>query len=74
MYKFLVAAGQWDAAREEALRARLDVKIKAAVERAEAHPPPARETVFDDVYQERPWHLEEQKEAFLSFAPAPIAH
>ena len=74
MYKFLVAAGQWDAAREEALRSRLDVKIKAAVERAEAHPPPARETVFDDVYQERPWHLEEQKEAFLSFAPAPIAH
>lgn len=74
MYKFLVASGQWDAAKEEALRARLDLKIKAAVERAEAHPAPDRETVFDDVYQQRPWHLEEQREAFLAFAPAPIAH
>ncbi|MFO0725445.1 MAG: thiamine pyrophosphate-dependent dehydrogenase E1 component subunit alpha [Myxococcota bacterium] len=70
--KYLVSIGAWDAAEEQALRSRLDAKIKAAVERAEAHPPPRRETVFEDVYKQVEWHIAEQRDEFLRLAPAPV--
>jgi pyruvate dehydrogenase E1 component alpha subunit/2-oxoisovalerate dehydrogenase E1 component alpha subunit len=37
----------------------------------ESFGPPARETLFDDVYGELPWHLREQKEELLRHPPAP---
>ncbi len=74
MRKFLIAAGHWDEARDKALKAGTDAHVVATVARAEAHGPPARETLFEDVYAGREWHLDEQREAFLQTAPAPASH
>ncbi|MEB3300260.1 MAG: thiamine pyrophosphate-dependent enzyme [Candidatus Sericytochromatia bacterium] len=41
-------------------------EIDRAVEEAEQTPQPQLSTMFDDVYAERPWHLEEQARAVLS--------
>jgi pyruvate dehydrogenase E1 component alpha subunit/2-oxoisovalerate dehydrogenase E1 component alpha subunit len=45
---------------ESRLVAAIDVEIDAALSIAEADPPPARETLFEDVYARMPWHLAEQ--------------
>ncbi|HTQ05934.1 MAG TPA: thiamine pyrophosphate-dependent enzyme [Polyangiaceae bacterium] len=45
---------------EAALTAAIDAELGAAVTLAAADPPPARETLFDDVYARPPWHLREQ--------------
>jgi pyruvate dehydrogenase E1 component alpha subunit/2-oxoisovalerate dehydrogenase E1 component alpha subunit len=45
---------------ERRLLAALDLEIDAALAVAEADPPPARETLFEDVYARVPWHLAEQ--------------
>jgi pyruvate dehydrogenase E1 component subunit alpha len=47
-------------ADEARLVAELDQELAGALAVAEAEPPPARETLFDDVFARRPWHLEEQ--------------
>ncbi|HEX7669159.1 MAG TPA: thiamine pyrophosphate-dependent enzyme [Polyangiaceae bacterium] len=52
--------GILDAAAETALAEGLNREISDAIKAAAAEPPPARSTLFDDVYAERPWHLVEQ--------------
>ena len=56
-----------DAAQDEALAA----ELSAAITEAEAEPPPARATLFDDVYAELPWHLTEQRAELLRAPEAP---
>jgi pyruvate dehydrogenase E1 component alpha subunit len=58
--RHLLALGALDDAQEGRLVAAIDAEIGDALRVAEADPPPARETLFDDVYARRPWHLEEQ--------------
>jgi pyruvate dehydrogenase E1 component alpha subunit/2-oxoisovalerate dehydrogenase E1 component alpha subunit len=53
-----------------ALQEELTAEIEAAILDAEQGPPPARATVFDDVYAELPWHLREQREELLRLPPA----
>jgi pyruvate dehydrogenase E1 component alpha subunit/2-oxoisovalerate dehydrogenase E1 component alpha subunit len=60
-----------DDASEAALDAELTAEISAAIQEVEALGPPARETLFDDVYAELPWHLAEQKAEMLAHAPVP---
>jgi len=67
----LIASGQWDAARDEALKAELLVEVNAAIDEAERKPDPPRDGLFDDVYQEMPWHLREQREELLAAPPVP---
>jgi len=55
------AKGVWTKEDEDRLRADLDVRFAALVAETEAvtaKPPLA--SMFDDVYAERPWHIEEQ--------------
>jgi pyruvate dehydrogenase E1 component alpha subunit len=52
--------GALDPEDEAALLARIDAEIEDAVALAAADPPPARETLFEDVYARAPWHLAEQ--------------
>ena len=55
------AKGVWSSGDEERLRKDLDARFAALVREAEAvsaRPPLA--SLFDDVYAERPWHIEEQ--------------
>jgi len=61
----LVEGGAWTPEREEGLRAELLRQVNAAIEEAEKLPPPAAETLFDDVYAAEPWNLREQREELL---------
>jgi pyruvate dehydrogenase E1 component alpha subunit/2-oxoisovalerate dehydrogenase E1 component alpha subunit len=65
----LVALGAWDDAREAALQAELLAEVNAAIREAEALPPPALESLFEDVYARLPWHLAEQRAELLAFLP-----
>lgn len=69
--RHLVATDRMDDEREAALEDELNALIAAAIDEAEAHPPPARETIFDDVYAELPWHLREQRALLADLPKAP---
>jgi pyruvate dehydrogenase E1 component alpha subunit/2-oxoisovalerate dehydrogenase E1 component alpha subunit len=69
--KHMVHKGLIDDASDAALEAELTAEIAAAVNEVEALPPPARATLFDDVYAELPWNLVEQRALLESLPPAP---
>jgi pyruvate dehydrogenase E1 component alpha subunit/2-oxoisovalerate dehydrogenase E1 component alpha subunit len=52
--------GIMEASLDARIGTELDYEIKRAITAAEAKAPPDRDTMFDDVYAERPWNLEEQ--------------
>lgn len=68
----LVAEGLWDEARHMALATELDAEVKAAQKEAEKngilghgmHQP--FETMFQDVFEDMPWHLQEQCDQMLA--------
>jgi pyruvate dehydrogenase E1 component alpha subunit len=62
----LVSDGSLTAAAEAALELELETELEQAVSLAEQAPLPAKTTLFDDVYAERPWHLCEQAELLES--------
>ena len=57
---YLKKKGIWDQKYEEQLQAEIEQEISQAIKEAEAAPPPAPQTLFEDVYKEMPWHLKEQ--------------
>ena len=69
--RHLAARGLMDDAAEAALEAELNAEIAAAVAEVEAMDPPARETLFDDVYADLPWHLRDQRAELLRSPKAP---
>ena len=69
--RHLVHRGLLDDAADAALEEELNAEIAAAVTAIEALPPPDRETLFDDVYKELPWNLQEQREELRRTPPAP---
>jgi pyruvate dehydrogenase E1 component alpha subunit/2-oxoisovalerate dehydrogenase E1 component alpha subunit len=71
--RYLVQRGLLDDARDAALEEELNALIAAAIEAVERFGPPARETLFDDVYAELPWHLREQRDELGRLPPAPKA-
>jgi pyruvate dehydrogenase E1 component alpha subunit/2-oxoisovalerate dehydrogenase E1 component alpha subunit len=71
--RHLERRGLLDEARAETLDREIESEIGRAIDQVEGLPPPARETLFDDVYAKRPWHLEEQKKELLAASPAPKA-
>jgi len=66
--------GYWSDAEDAALETTLNQEIAAAITEVEKHGPPPRETLFDDVHAEMPWHLREQKDELMAGPPAPKAH
>lgn len=66
LHDHLIALGEWDEDRQKALDEECVEAVKAAVKEAEKngilghglHQP--FETMFEDVYEELPWHLKEQ--------------
>ncbi|MEO7329254.1 MAG: thiamine pyrophosphate-dependent dehydrogenase E1 component subunit alpha [Minicystis sp.] len=67
----LVHRGLIDEAHDADLEQTLNAEIAEAIAQVEPLPPPARETLFDDVYAELPWHLREQRDELLKVPPAP---
>ena len=68
----LIAEGSWDLVRHDAQAAELDAEVKAAQKEAEKngilghgmHQP--FETMFQDVFEDMPWHLKEQCDQMLA--------
>jgi 2-oxoisovalerate dehydrogenase E1 component alpha subunit len=63
----------WSDAKDKELEAEVDAELRAAVKIAEATPPPSLGSLFEDVYAELPWHLEEQRQK-LERGARPKAH
>ncbi|MCA9580209.1 MAG: thiamine pyrophosphate-dependent dehydrogenase E1 component subunit alpha [Myxococcales bacterium] len=55
----------WDDDREESLKDQVEKELRACIDHAEKVAPPALASMFEDVFEEVPWHLEEQREALL---------
>jgi len=72
--RHLILRGLLDDARDAALEEGLMADISAAVQEIEQHGPPARETLFDDVYADLPWHLVEQRAEMLTYPPQTGGH
>jgi 2-oxoisovalerate dehydrogenase E1 component alpha subunit len=53
----------WSDEKDRALRDEIEAAIKDAIGVAEKTPPPALDSLFEDVFGELPWHLVEQREA-----------
>jgi len=71
--KHLEHKNLWSDAKQSDLDSKIEAKIKAAVSDAEKIPPPPRESMFEDVYSEMPWHLREQQ-AELTQGPRAKGH
>jgi pyruvate dehydrogenase E1 component alpha subunit len=72
--RHLEVLGAWDDEREDALEKELNDEIGAAIAAVEHAPPPTRESMFDDVHAEVPWHLRDQRAELLAVPPAPKIH
>ena len=59
--RHLEGRGLWDPAREERLSGEVRADLDRAVAGAMAEEKPSRDTLFDHVYAELPWHLQEQR-------------
>jgi pyruvate dehydrogenase E1 component alpha subunit len=57
--------GILDDAAEEASRAEAKEAVRQAIDEVEAAPPVPVESLFEDVFEEMPWHLAEQRDALL---------
>lgn len=64
--KHLELRGLWTDQRQGEIEARVDARIRAVVAEAEKAPPPPLESMFEDVYAEKPWHLREQQTELLA--------
>jgi pyruvate dehydrogenase E1 component alpha subunit/2-oxoisovalerate dehydrogenase E1 component alpha subunit len=72
--RHLLHRGLIDETQEAALEEALMAEISAAIQEVEPLGPPARETLFDDVYAELPWHLVEQRAEVLARPPQATGH
>jgi len=72
--QYLERRKAWDDRAELALIAEIDQRFRAAVGVSEKTPPPALESIFEDVYQKPPWHLQEQRAELLRGPRAPSSH
>jgi 2-oxoisovalerate dehydrogenase E1 component alpha subunit len=63
--RHLEKAHGWTAAQDKEVEVQVDASLKAAIQEAEATPPPSVESLFEDVFAEPPWHLNEQREELV---------
>jgi len=66
MRRYLDARELWDDPREQRLRDEVRGDVDRAVHEAEAAGRPLAQSLFDDVYEQLPWHLRAQRDALGS--------
>jgi len=59
--KYLTKKNLWAPAEDERIKAAITVELMAAIEKAEKTKTPAIESLFSDVFADKPWHLVEQQ-------------
>ena len=69
--RHLVWRGLLDDDRDSALEQDLNAEIAVAIAEVEPLGPPPRDSLFDDVYAELPWHIREEREELRGTRPAP---
>ncbi len=69
--RYLKHRGLLDDERRAALWDELDAEVRDAIAEVEQAPPPARDSMFEDVYATPPWSLREQREEMRRHPPAP---
>ncbi len=69
--RYLKSKGIWNEEIEVEIRQEAEAQVEKAVVRAEERGLPSPATLFDDVYAEMPWHIKEEKEAFLKYLEKP---
>ncbi len=62
----LLHLGIWTEQEDAAVRKDIEEEIREATAAVENLPPPELESMFDDVFAKRPWHLEEERQQALS--------
>jgi pyruvate dehydrogenase E1 component alpha subunit/2-oxoisovalerate dehydrogenase E1 component alpha subunit len=65
----LAQSGRLDTDTDARLSREIDDEITQAITRVEGAPPPAVDSLFDDVFARRPWTLEEQRRAVVARPP-----
>ena len=63
--RFMKKEGLWDAAWAEKVQEEESEKIEQAVKEMEAYPEPDINDLFDHVFEENTWTIQEQKEQYL---------
>ena len=63
---YLIDNGGWSEEKDAGLEEEIKNEIEAALKKAEKIGPPSIDTMFEDVLDAVPWHLEEQREELLS--------
>ncbi len=56
----------WTDADDKALEAEVDAELRAAIKVSEATPAPSLDSLFEEVFFDLPWHLQEQKQELLA--------
>lgn len=69
--RYLTHRGLLDEGADTDLRDSLNEEILAAIRRVENAAPPERDSIFEDVFATRPWHLDEQHDELHRHDPAP---
>ncbi len=64
----------WSETDEETLKQEVEAELRACIKRAEETSRPALSTLFNDVYEEQPWHLREQQEVLERGPRTTIGH
>jgi TPP-dependent pyruvate/acetoin dehydrogenase alpha subunit len=70
----LAVLGVWDDRRDSQLRTKIEADLSEAIATAEAKDPPSIESLFEDVYEQMPWHLREQCDEALRLPRAKKEH
>jgi pyruvate dehydrogenase E1 component alpha subunit len=63
--RYLLKQNLWTETWEKEMREEIDAAVTLVNNNVSGLPAPPVETLFDDVYEEMPWHLEEQKRWLL---------
>jgi pyruvate dehydrogenase E1 component alpha subunit len=71
---YLKNRGIWTEAIETEITERLGEQITKAIEHATTAGTPPRDSIFEDVYEEMPWHIAEQREYLLAQPPTKSPH
>ena len=62
---YLLAADYWSEEEDSRLERQLKEEIQENLKEAEKVGPPPLETLFEDVFDQQPWHLREQRDSLL---------
>lgn len=71
--KFLIGQKVWDEDEDARLETEIRDQIQATLGKVEQHSSPDPGTLFEDVFDTVPWHLEEQRDSLLESSGEPAS-